>query len=172
MHEQCCVLLVNNTDLCSLLFTPHVPTKKKEIKFLRTILYEDFFFFAPFPALIHVEVHVFPWPTHLETHLSQLTVVVSLHQNQNCSKTVHKKGTNTWNLSITWQKNDTKDELWKNSFLLRDIAHSFLTQWTNLMQTDLVEENRTWEKIDQLDGKKKILKVVMQFQPNPGGTYI
>lgn len=30
MPEQCCALLMNNTDLCSLLFTPHVPTKKKK----------------------------------------------------------------------------------------------------------------------------------------------
>lgn len=47
------------------------------------------------------------------------------------------------------------DELCKNSFLLQGISQPFPIQWTNLKSTDLEEENRSWEKIDQLDGKKK-----------------
>lgn len=139
-----------------LTFHPLTFPPKKKIKFLSAIPYDTFcFFFSPFPALVHVKMHVFPWPTHLEAHLCQLTVQFLSIKKKKSSKTVHKKGTNTWNLSITWQKKDTMGDLCKNLLLLQDIVQSFLIQWTNTKQTDPVEENRTQERIDWLDEKIK-----------------
>lgn len=89
MPEQCCVLLMNNTAYFSCL---HVLRKKKnQIPYCYP--YDTFLFFSPFPALVHVKVHVSHNQFFL-MHISSTNSAVTPHK-RDCRKTVHQKGTNT-----------------------------------------------------------------------------